>query len=62
MISRLVYVCCDGCGLPAGGGDDMCADAVDARKRATQLGFVRVPSDDGKPKDLCPDCAKQVIS
>jgi hypothetical protein len=62
MIAHLVYVLCDGCGNPAGGTEDMRDDATDARKRAIQLGFVRVPSGDGRSKDLCPDCAQRVIS
>lgn len=62
MICRMVYVACDRCGIPAGGSEDMQDDAVDARRRAKRLGFVRVAavSTPGGFEDLCPGCAKQV--
>lgn len=57
MISRLVYVCCDRCGMPAGGDECMADDATEARKLARRVGFARKPSASGpKREDLCPRC------
>lgn len=53
MISRLVYVCCDRCGLPTE-MDDMADDAKEARLRARRRGFVR--TNGPKREDLCPQC------
>ncbi|MEU0078419.1 hypothetical protein ABZY58_11030 [Micromonospora tulbaghiae] len=57
MISRLVYVCCDRCGLPAD-MNAMADDAREARLAARRFGFVRRrPAGTSKPEDLCPKCA-----
>lgn len=59
MISRLVYVSCDRCGVPA---DEGTIDgAKEARAVAQRRGFVRVPHPDPAmvgTMDLCRECAK----
>lgn len=59
MISKLVYVCCDRCGVPA---DDGTLDgAREARAVARHRGFTRKPNAGAagpRMLDLCPECTK----
>jgi hypothetical protein len=54
-LRKMLYIACNQCGVPAGGGDDMCDDARAALDRSRQLGFRRVKRS-GRMIDLCRPC------
>jgi hypothetical protein len=59
MISKLLYVSCDECGVPAGTADTMAETAPGARLMARGWGFVRRKIND-RWRDLCPECSTRL--
>lgn len=66
-ISKLVYVTCDYCGNPCGGGEDMCDSARKARRVARTYGWQRlrsidvnlpIPTHRVSMVDICYSCQK----